>query len=90
MRGSAIRARAKESSWRWPWERVLAPLLHLRVVAEGERLHEVVQIDRLRGADHLLVGRVQSPVADVVPDAPGEEEGVLQDEPHLARGGSPW
>ena len=55
-----------------------------RVVAVGQRAHEVVDVGRPRGGEDLLVGGVRRAVGDVLPDRPAEQPGVLQDHPEAA------
>src|SRR5699024_5838943 len=61
---------------------VRALVLDEGVVAVGEGVHEPVHEGGLRGGDHLLVGRVQPAVADVLPDGAAEQHRVLEDYPH--------
>ena len=50
-----------------------------RVVAVGQRAHEVVDVGRLRRGEDLLLGRAVPAVGDVVADGAVEQPGVLED-----------
>src|SRR5699024_8955010 len=54
-------------------------VVHDRVVAVGQLAGEVVDVGGDGGLDHLVVGRVQPPVADVLAQGALEQPGVLED-----------
>jgi hypothetical protein len=93
MRGSAMSARAKAMSWRWPAESWMprSPISVSEPV--GQPAHEVVGADAAeRAPDVVLVG-AGAPEGDVVADRAAEQERLLGDDAHLraqrARSGVP-
>lgn len=65
-----------------------APFADRLPVAVGERRHERVRAHRPRRRLDLGVGRVGSPVGDVVADGRREQEGLLGDEAELPTEGA--
>src|SRR5699024_5682066 len=61
---------------------VRALVLDDGVVAVGQGVHEAVHEGGPRGGDHLVVGRLQAAVADVLPDGAAEQHRVLQHHAH--------
>ena len=55
-----------------------------RVVAVGQRPHEVVDVGGLGGGQDLVLGRVEPAVGDVLADRAVEQPRVLEDHPELA------
>ncbi len=76
--GSTSRARARQSSCRWPIEKRATPLGDLLQVATGLD-DDLVRPDGSGRRLDLGVGRVGSPVGDVVADRAWEEERLLGD-----------
>src|SRR6185312_10511715 len=62
---------------------VRSPLPQDGLVAVRQAGDEVVGVGRPRGAFDLLPGRLESAVADVLADRPGEEQRLLQDDADL-------
>ncbi|OQA95033.1 MAG: hypothetical protein BWY25_02588 [Chloroflexi bacterium ADurb.Bin222] len=62
---------------------VAAALRELRLIALRQSVNEAIGVGELRRGDHLLVGGVQPPVADVFHDRRGKEEVILQHQPQL-------
>ena len=81
--GSAKRARAKETSCRWPSESPLP--LSLTTVSYPSGIFSMKQVGAHgpAGLPHFLHRRVGPAKADVVGDGPREEKGVLQDDADL-------
>ena len=55
-----------------------------RVVAVGQRPHEVVDVRGLGGRDDLVLGRALAAVGDVLADGAVEQPRVLEDHPERA------
>ena len=83
MRGSASRARAIATRWRWPPEEGEPALADPGVVAVGQFADEAVGLGEARRRFDLRAARRAARVGDVVGDAGGEEEAVVGDEGDL-------